>query len=94
MGWALLLYGRATLRLLLLFGRKANFFGGDEGSDCKASFEFVQLGRELVVGGERCIEGSDLIEDKISKVVEGEDGLCLTVAEEEGDTDVLDEEVE
>ena len=27
-------------------------------------------------------------------MVEGEDGLCLTVAEEEGDADALDEEVE
>ncbi len=27
-------------------------------------------------------------------MAEGEDGLCLTVAKEEGDTDALDEEVE
>jgi hypothetical protein len=82
------------LRLLLLLDQEANFFGGDYGSDCEASLEFVQLGREYVVGGKRCVEGSDFVKDKISEVAEGEDGLCVTVAEEEGDTDALDEEVE
>ncbi len=46
------------------------------------------------MGGKRGVEGSDFIEDEISEVVEGEDGLHLAVAQEEGDTDALNKEVE
>ncbi len=56
--------------------------------------ELVQIGREWVVGGKHGVEQSDFIEDEISKVAEGEDGFHLAVAQEEGDTDALDNQVE
>ena len=46
------------------------------------------------MGGKCGVEGSDFIEDEVSKVVEGENGFHLVVAQEEGDTDALDKEVE
>ncbi len=46
------------------------------------------------MGGKPGVEQSDYVEDEISKVVEGEDGLHLAVAQEEGYTDALDKEVE
>ncbi len=46
------------------------------------------------MGGKRGVEQSDFVEDEISKVAEGEDGLNLAVAQEEGDTDALNKEVE
>ncbi len=70
------------------------FFCGDEGTNGKACSELVQIGREWVVGGERGVEGFDFVEDEISEVVEGEDGLHLAVTQEEGDTDALNKEVE
>ncbi len=78
----------------LLLGGKANFFHGDEGANGKACSELVQIGREWVVGGKRGVEGSDFVEDEVSKVAEGEDGLHLAVAQEEGDTDALNKEVQ
>ncbi len=78
---------------LLLCG-KPNFFCGDEGTNGKSCSELVQTRREWVVGGERGVEQSDFVEDEIFKVVEGEDDLHLAVAQEESDTDALDEEVE
>jgi hypothetical protein len=78
----------------LLLGEKPNFFCGDEGTNGKACSELVQIRKEWVVGGKRGVEQSDFVEDEISKVAEGEDGLHLAVAQEEGDTDTLDKEVE
>ncbi len=46
------------------------------------------------MGGKRGVERSDFVEDEISKVAEGEDGLHLAFAQEEGDTGALDKEVE
>jgi hypothetical protein len=54
----------------------------------------VQIRREWIMGGKQGVEQSDFVEDEISKVVEGEDGLHLAVAQEEGDTDALNKEVE
>ncbi len=78
----------------LLLGQKENFFCGDERANGKACSELVQIGREWVVGRKHGVEGSDFVEDEISEVAEGEDGLNLAVAQEEGDTDALDKEVE
>jgi hypothetical protein len=55
----------------LLLGGKANFFRGDEGANCEACSELVQIGREWVMGWKRGVEGSDFIEDEVSKVAEG-----------------------
>ncbi len=77
----------------LLLSGKANFFCGDEGANGEACSELVQIGREWVGGGKWGVEGSDFVEDDVSKVAEGEDGLHLVVAQEEGDTDALDKEV-
>ena len=46
------------------------------------------------MGGKCGVEGSDFIEDEVSEVAEGVDGLHLAVSQEEGDTDALDKEVE
>ena len=61
-------------------GSKSNFFCGDERANGEACSQLVQIGRELDVGGERGVEGFDFVEDEISKVVEGENGLHLAVA--------------
>ncbi len=85
----------ATLMLWwLLLGGKPNFFCEDKGTNGKACSELVRIEREWIVGGTRGVEQSDFIEDEISKVAEGEDGLHLAVAQEKGDTDALDKEVE
>ncbi len=75
-------------------GWESKLFCGDEGANGEACSELVQIGREWVVGGKRGVEGSDFVEDEVSEVAEGEDGLHLAVAQEEGDTDALDKEVE
>ena len=75
-------------------GWKSKLFCGDEGANGEVCSELVQIGREWVMGGKGGVEGSDFVEDKISEVVEGENGLHLAVAQEESDTDALDEEVE
>jgi hypothetical protein len=87
--------GWATLRLWwLLLGGKPNFFCEDEGTNGKACSELFQIGREWVMGGNCGVEQSNFVEDEISKVAEGEDGLHPAVAQEEGDTYALDKEVE
>ncbi len=45
-------------------------------------------------GGKCGVEGSDFVKDEVSEVAEGEDGLHLAFAQEEGDTDALNKEVE
>ncbi len=75
-------------------GGKPNFFHGDEGANGEACSELVQIRREWVVGGKCGVDPSDFVEDEISKVAEGEDGLHLAVAQEEGDTDALNKKVE
>jgi hypothetical protein len=80
--------------VVAVVGRKTDFFCGDEGTNGEACSELVQIRREWVVGGKGGVEQSDFVEDEISEVVEGEDGLHLAVAQEEGDTDAFDKEVE
>jgi hypothetical protein len=96
MGWAVLLtlVGWATLLLWwLLEGGKPNFFCGDDGTNGESCAEFIQFGGECVVRGKSGVEGSDCLEDEISKVSEGEDCFHLAFSEEEGDTDAFNEEL-
>ncbi len=46
MGAAVVRASDVELEVVVVVGQTANFFGRDEGSNCEASFEFVQLRRE------------------------------------------------
>ncbi len=90
----LTLVGWATLLLWwLLEGGKPNFFCGDDGTNGESCAEFIQFGGEWVIRGKSGVEGSDCLEDEISKVSEVEDCFHLVFSEEEGDTDACNEEL-